>query len=120
MRKRLPYLLAFVGILVIEILIGAFVRDDFIRPFVGDVLVAALLCCLVKAVWPGAKRVSLWVFLFCALVEAVQLLDPARLLGLEGTLAQIILGATFDWKDILCYFLGCGAFAAITCMKRKN
>ena len=120
MRKRLPYLLAFVGILVIEILIGAFVRDDFIRPFVGDVLVAVLLCCLVKAVWPSAKGVPLWVFGFCALVEAVQLLDPAGLLGLEGTPVQIILGATFDWKDILCYFLGCSCFAAITCMKRKK
>ena len=44
MKKRLPYLLAFILLLLLEIIIAVFVHDRFIRPYVGDVLVTVLLC----------------------------------------------------------------------------
>lgn len=117
MKRRLPYLIAFAAILLIEICIGAFVHDRFIRPYVGDILVAVLLCCLAKTLFPRLPLAALWVLLVCLSAEAVQLLQlPARL-GLEGTVLEIILGATFDWKDLLCYTTGCAVFAAVTYRK---
>ena len=110
MKKRLWYLGVFGLILAIEVCIALFVHDDFIRPYVGDVLVTVLLCCLCRAVLPRLAP-ALPVFLFAAAVEGLQALQLTKILGLEGTALGIILGATFDWKDILCYGLGCLLFA---------
>jgi len=116
---RAIYGCAFFLLLAAELLIALLVNDRFIRPYVGDILVAVLLCCLVKAIWPQLPMAALWVLLFCAAAETVQLLDlPARL-GLEGTVLEIALGAIFDWKDLLCYLIGCLFFAAVTYRKER-
>ena len=112
MRRRLGYLLAFLAVLAIEICIGLFVRDRFIRPYAGDMLVTVLLCCLCRVVFPRVSP-ALPVFLFAALVEGLQALSLVEKLGLQGSVLGIIMGATFDWKDILCYAFGCAAFAAV-------
>lgn len=111
-RKR--YFLWSLVLLAAECLIGAFVRDAFIRPYVGDMLITVLLCCLMRVLWPnGSRLLPVWVFLFSGALECGQLLDlPARL-GLKGTVFAIILGSTFDWKDLLCYAVGCILFAVI-------
>ena len=109
-QKRLTYLLAFSLLLIVEICIALFVRDHFVRPYVGDVLVTVLLCCLCRAVFPRLAP-ALPVFLFASAVESLQALHLTEMLGLEDTALGIILGATFDWKDILCYGLGCLLFA---------
>lgn len=110
MRKRLPYCIGFAFLLIIEFLIGAFVRDDFIRPYVGDLLVTVLLCCLGRIFFPDLFAwLPAAVFGFAVAVECAQLIDiPA----LEGTVLGIALGSTFDLKDIVCYGLGCLVFAA--------
>lgn len=110
MRKRLGYLLAFFILLGVEIYIGVFVRDAFVRPYVGDILVTVLLCCLSRAVFPGLSPASP-VFLLAVAAECLQGLGLTEMLGLEGTVLGVILGSTFDFKDILCYALGCIAFA---------
>ena len=121
MKKRLAYLAAFLVLLATEICIGLFVRDSFIRPYVGDVLVTVLLCVLVRVFLPeGMKLLPVWVFLFAAAVEFAQLLGLAKLLGLEGTVVGMVIGATFDWKDILCYGIGCGIFGAVEFFWRKK
>ena len=113
MRKtRLYYLAAFLIILTAEICIGVFVRDRFIRPYVGDVLVAVLLCCLIKFLFPHSKGVAGWAFGFCVAAEVLQLVHLPKLMGLEDTVLGVILGATFDWADLLCYLIGCSLFAA--------
>ena len=117
MKRRLPYLIAFMVILGVEVCIGAFVHDRVIRPYVGDILVAVLLCCLAKAVWPRLPLAALWVLLVCLAAETVQLFDLPAKWGLEGTVLEIALGATFDWKDLLCYCTGCALFAAVTYRK---
>ena len=43
-RLRMGYGLAALLILVIEVLIALFVRDRFIRPYGGDILVTLLIC----------------------------------------------------------------------------
>ena len=109
MKKRMTYLLSFLLLLAVEVLIGVFVRDDFVRPYVGDILVTVLLCCLVRAIRPeGLRWLPFGVFIFAVAVECVQLV---KIPELEGTLLGIIVGSTFDWKDICCYAIGCLIFA---------
>lgn len=118
MKKRLPYLLTFLILLVLEILIGAFVHDNFVRPYMGDMLVTVLLCCLARAVFPDRfPWVPTAVFGFAVAVECAQLIHiPA----LEGTVLGIVLGSTFDWKDLVCYGIGCLCFSSVESAIRKN
>ena len=116
--QRAHYWLAFFLLLVTEICIACFVRDNFVRPYVGDILVTVLLCCLCRAIFPRFAP-AVPVFLFAAAVEGLQWLDLAEMLGLEGTALGIILGSTFDWKDLLCYGLGCLLFAGGELLQQK-
>ena len=108
---RKTYFWIFLGLLLLEIGIALFVHDDFIRPYVGDVLVTALLCCLSRAVLPKLHP-ALPVFVLALAAEAWQWLGMTGLLGLEGTALDVILGATADWRDVVCYGIGCALFAA--------
>ena len=119
MKKRLGYCAAFLVILAVEVFIGIFVRDRFIRPYVGDMLVTVLLCCLSRVIFPNLSP-ALPVFLLAAGVELSQLVGLTEWLGLEGTPAGIILDSTFDFRDILCYALGCAAFAGGEFLLRKR
>lgn len=113
MKKRVVYLVAFLLLLAVEIMIGLYVRDAFVRPYLGDVLVTVLLCVLVRIFLPeGMKLLPVWVFLFAAAVEIAQLLALPKLLGLEDTVFAVITGSVFDWKDIVCYGAGCVSFGA--------
>ena len=116
MKTRIRYILAFFAILTIEVLIALFVRDRFIRPYGGDILVTVLICCFVRIFFPagkslGIKLIPLWVFVFSVAVEIGQYFDYATLLGL-GDIAffRIILGTSFSLGDIICYGIGCAAF----------
>ena len=91
------------------VLIALFVRDNFIRPYVGDMLVVILIYCLLRILIPERVRLlSLYVFLFAVGVELLQAVDIVHLLGLgENSFFQILIGSTFDVKDIACYVTGC-------------
>ncbi len=105
---NLRYFYWTVFLLAIEILIGTFIRDSFVRPFIGDVLVVILIYCLLKTFWPIRVRVAaLSVLAFACMVEVLQYFKLVNLLGLQqNKLLVIILGATFDWHDILAYTIG--------------
>lgn len=122
MKKRLPYILAFVALLLVEIYIGLFVRDRFIRPYFGDVLVTVLLCCLVRAVYPkGLRLLPVYVLSFATLVEIAQYFDVVALMGLEhNAFISTIVGRSYSWKDILCYAVGCAAFWVVEVLCRRK
>ena len=109
MRKRLPYLIATLVLLAVEILIGLFVHDRFVRPFIGDVLVVILIYTFIRIIIPGKVRLlPLYVFIFAAAVELLQLIRIVEILGLQDNkLLSTIIGTSFDIRDILCYFVGC-------------
>ena len=112
MKKRLGYILAFTILLITEILIALFVRDDFIRPYGGDILVTVLICAAVRIVFPtGVRLLPVWVFLFATALEIGQYFDFVTLLGL-GNIAffRILLGSTFSPADLICYAAGCVLF----------
>lgn len=108
MKFNLKYAVAFVLLFSIELGIALYVHDDFIRPFVGDVLVVILLYFLLRIfIARPPARLPFYLFLFAAAVEIGQYFQMVRLLGLEGNaVLRIALGSTFDFTDILCYFVG--------------
>lgn len=99
------YFLAFVVLLVIEVLIAKFVTDSFIRPFVGDYLVMILIYLFSRTWLKGNDRVQiLGVLLFCYSVEIAQKINLVQILGLEQyRLARIIIGTHYDVKDLVAY-----------------
>ena len=108
-NKRTAYLLATVLIFLLELFIALFVRDNFIRPYVGDMLVVVLVYTCVRVLFPEKPRLlPLYVFLFAAGVEALQGMRIVELLGLQNNrFFSVLIGTTFDWKDIVCYGVGC-------------
>lgn len=105
-------LLATGALLVIEIGIARYFRDPLIRFFTGDVLVMLLMYAFLRIFLHGANPASdRWLSFallgFACLVETGQYFHLATLLGLAPhSLGEIILGATFDPKDLLAYALG--------------
>ena len=103
------YLCVFIVVFIIEAIIAVFIQDNFVRPYLGDVLVVVLIYCLIKTfVRNEIKLLPLYIFIFAALVEISQYFNLAKLLGLnEYKIVRIIIGSTFDIKDIACYLVGC-------------
>lgn len=120
-KQRITYALIFVTILLIEVLIALFVRDKFVRPYVGDVLIAVLICCLCRVCIPNkVTALPIYVFLFATAVEVTQYFDIVKLLGLENNkLVSTLLGRTFSVADILCYAIGCLGFYLVEKAVRK-
>lgn len=110
-NKRILYLLIFCGLLAIEVVIALFVNDSFVRPYVGDVLVTLLLCCLCRVIVPSKIRLlPIYVFVFAACVEIGQYFNLVALLGLaDNRILSVALGRTFSWADLVCYAVGCVA-----------
>lgn len=110
--KRMRYAACFAVLLIIEIFIALFVRDNFVRPYVGDMLVTVLLCALLRIIFPEKQPLlPLYVFLFAAAVEVAQFFDIVKLLGLEKiSFLSVIIGRTFSFADIICYAVGCLLF----------
>lgn len=105
---RMWYGCLFLLVLLTEIYIAVFVHDAFVRPFAGDVLVVILLYFFVRAIRPRQSGfLPIYLFFFSAAVEFGQFFHLVELLGLEDfLLARIVIGSTFDWMDIVCYFWG--------------
>lgn len=127
-QKRMTYFVIFLTLLGVEIVIGVFAHDRFIRPYVGDALVIGLLCAFARIFFPGKPvGLGLYMILVGAGVELLQLAHLDVLLHIQGTLLGVILGATFDVYDLISYAVGgvlffigervCGALNAV---ERKN
>ena len=105
---RPKYLLLTITLFLVEFCIAVFVKDRFIRPFVGDVLVVVLIYCFVRTF----TNFSFWktafgVFLFASLIETLQYFDYVKLLGLENNrILSVMMGRTFEWSDYAAYLTG--------------
>ena len=112
---RLSYPIFAVGIFLIEIMIALFIHDNFIRPYIGDVLVVILIYCVLKSfldlrVLPAA----LMVLGFSFLVEFLQYVNIVEILGLENVkIARIVIGTSFSWWDMLAYIMGAGSIIMV-------
>ena len=97
-------------LLITEICIALYVKDQFIRPFIGDFLVVILLYALLKTFLPIKPHLALWgVLMFSFLIEMLQAIHFIEWMGINPhSLLGIALGNSFDWGDMLAYL--CGGF----------
>ena len=102
------YFFAALLLFFIEVLIAAFVRDSFFRPYGGDFLVVLFLYCLLKSFFRiPVKNAIFGVLLFAFTVEGSQYLKLVNSLGLkDNKIATAVLGNHFEWLDMLSYTLG--------------
>lgn len=121
-KKRIGYLTATVLVFLVELLIALFVRDNFIRPYVGDMLVVVLIYTFLRGFFPEKPRLlPLYVFLFAAGVEALQGIRIVELLGLQNNrFFSVLIGTTFDIKDLVCYGAGCVLCSLCEIWLRRN
>lgn len=108
-KLRLYYGAAWIILMVIETYIALYVHDDFVRPYVGDMLVVIVIYCFIRIFIPVKwKMLPLYVFIFAACMEGLQYFNLPELLGLGGSrIARIVLGSVADWMDVICYGVGC-------------
>ena len=97
-----------IALFLIEVCIAVFIKDSFIRPFLGDVLVVLLIFSFARIFYYGnVKKLIFGVLLFSFTIEILQYFQFATVLGLENNkIAKIVLGSTFDWLDLLAYTIG--------------
>lgn len=93
---------------ILEVIIAIYVHDDFIRPYVGDVIVMFLMYSFIKAfIGKPTKRLPYYLFGFAVTIEFLQLVNFTQLLGLDQyPIATIVLGSVFDVRDVISYFVG--------------
>jgi len=107
LKKNFGYLLASLALLFTEIIIALFVHDEIVRPYVGDILVVILIYTLIRS-FSKTKIMYLPLFLlaFACTVELSQYCGLVYLLNLQGnTFIATLLGTSYSYIDILCYFI---------------
>ena len=97
-------------IFTIEVLIAIFVTDNFVRPYVGDVLVVILIYCFIRSFLSlPALNVAACVLAFSFTIEFLQYLHIVEKLGLEkSAIARNVIGTSFAWIDLFAYVVGIG------------
>ncbi|OKH49765.1 hypothetical protein NIES2101_20240 [Calothrix sp. HK-06] len=103
---------------LVEVCIAVFVKDIFIRPFVGDILVVILIYCYIRTFLNIKSFIAaISVFIFACIIEILQYFNFLNKLGLQNNkILAIALGSTFDWKDIIAYAMGT---IIIICLENK-
>ena len=109
-------------VLIIEVVIALYIDDNFVRPYLGDVLVIFLMYAFIKSfIGLPTKRLPYYLLAFAVFVEVLQLFDFLTLLNIEASgLASIALGRVFDMKDIVCYLIGAGLLLVYEQVLRKD
>ncbi len=102
------YCLLTVLLFAIEVFIGTCMHDKYIRPFGGDFLEVILIYCFVKSLFAlPVNTAAIATLFFAYVVEVSQYLKLVNHLGLKNAAwANILLGNSFSWMDMLMYTLG--------------
>jgi hypothetical protein len=105
---RKIYFVFFIILFIIEVLIALYAHDNFVRPYIGDVLVVILLYCFVKSfIKLPVTPVAIGVLIFSFLIEILQYCNIVDRLGLgHSKLARTVIGTSFAWEDIWAYIAG--------------
>jgi len=113
-KLRVLYFIAAVFVFLTEFLIAVYLKEGFVRNYIGDLLVVVLIYALIRIFMPVRCRLlPLYIFLFALATELLQYFKIADILGLkEGSVLRIIIGTSFDFRDIICYGIGCGLLGA--------
>lgn len=107
-RKNTYILICLICITLGTIIVMAFNNHGFIRGVIGDVLVVILMYYVLKIFVPiKPLNLLIIVLIFSYLVETTQYFHLIEVVKLEDNfMANIIMGSTFDYRDLLAYTLG--------------
>lgn len=108
LKKRLLFLAVFIFLFIVEVLIALYVHDDFVRPYVGDMIVTVLVWSFARIIFPQKFRLmSLYVMIFATLIEVGQYFNYVDVLEITNPVLVTMMGTSFAWADIACYAVGC-------------
>ncbi len=95
-------------LLLIEIFIASYIKDDYIRPYLGDFLVVILIYCFLMAISQlSVLKGIITVLVFSFAVEFFQLINIVKVLQYQPPkIVMVILGSSFSVWDLLAYSLG--------------
>ena len=121
MSAQAVYALVAAAIFALEVLIALFVKDDLVRPYVGDVLAVALVYAALRAVTQlGVIPAISIALLIATAVEVAQLLNLLGALGLNSNrVARIVLGGAFDWLDFAAYLTGAALVMVVEALRKR-
>lgn len=105
---NLKYFTLTISLFITELLIALYVHDNFVRPYLGDVLVVMLIYCFIKSFLDvKAIPAAVFVLLFAFTIEFLQYLTIVEKLGLQNSkIARTVIGTSFSWEDIISYAAG--------------
>ena len=108
MTFRPGHAIAALALLMVELLIAIFVKDGFIRPYLGDVLAVILVFMAIRAVFAAGEWTAAGIALSIAvIIEFGQLIGILNILGLaHHQWLRVVIGTGFDVKDLLAYAIG--------------
>ncbi len=116
MKFNIRLFIIAVIIFITEVLIATKFKDCFfVRAYLGDVLVVMLMYYFIKAFTDvHSTKLITGIFIFSCLIEFAQYFHFAQWMGFgDNRTMMIVLGNSFSWLDILCYFVGCAALFLI-------
>jgi len=118
-RFHLKYFLIFISIFIVEVCIGLFIKDNFIRPYFGDYLVIFLVYYfLLSFINADKNKIALGVLVFAFTVEIIQYFQVLSYYNLEkNRILRIVAGNTFSFEDLIIYTL---AFLTIILFNRYD
>lgn len=101
------YFTIFTLLLVTEIAIAVFHFHNWIRYYLGDVLVIPLLYCLVRMVSKlSVKAATIIVLCIAFISEILQYLQIDKFLKIKNEIILILIGTSFSYIDLIAYALG--------------
>lgn len=113
MKPLLKYRLIYLSLTIISFLICIFIvkwfsHQPFIRGFIGDVVVMALIYFFIKTFYHFQPiKLTISVLILAYTIEILQSTQLLVILGLEhNRLAKLVLGSVFDVFDLIAYTLG--------------
>ena len=109
MKARMPYIIGALLLTGVEVVIGVFEFNHFIRAYLGDVIIVWVLYCLFRSFVPrkfNSYGVVLGILAFSFVVEFLQKAHIADILGVENKLLRIIIGTSYAAEDLWCYVAG--------------
>jgi len=107
-RFNKNYFLLTLLLFTIEVMIAVYMHDNFIRPYVGDYLVVIFIYCFwMSIISAPVWKVALASLIFSYIVETLQYFNFVTVIGLQHSkMANILLGNSFSWSDMIAYTLG--------------
>lgn len=108
MRFNKKYFLIFISLFSVELLIAFFVRDNLIRPYLGDLLAAVLLYYIFRSFLKmNSLKTAILSLLISYLIEILQAFNFSTFLNIQNSnISKFLLGSTFDWLDLFLYTAG--------------